>query len=548
MDFNKMTDEALVSELAEKRAAADVVFALDAPTLDQVAEAEALVASISAIKDVQTSRATRAAETAQRFAAAKQTFSTETEEVEEDPEELEAASEESVEEVVEDVAVEEVVEDAAAAEAPAQAISASSAAKAVARTVGRPSGRSSSTVTVTAAQDVPHFAAGSELGDMEAVAKALINRTRGFSPYNAQAAKAANAASGGAPVLSKFGVASIRTAYDDSLVASAGNDYVAVRNAIKQDRFGMDTLTAGGWCAPSETVYSFLAGYVIDGLVTIPEVSAPRGGLMLTTGPTRVDQDDFGFTQTEAQAIAKTPKPFETIDCPDFENHRLDAIGYGYTIPILTQHAYPELITDALQYAGVQYAHKVNARVIADMAALSTAAPSVGYGATFTDTLEALSIVAVKERRKHSVGVNHVMEVVLPEIALEIFRADISRRRSVALDVVTDAHIAAEFAARKLAPQYVADWQDLSGASAVFPAVIDAMIYPAGTFIKAVEDVINVSAVYDAASLKVNEYTGVFFEQGLFVAKAGYSSSIVTIPVCTAGACGAGSFVCTPGS
>jgi hypothetical protein len=45
--------------------------------------------------------------------------------------------------------------------------------------------------------------------------------------------------------------------------------------------------------------------------------------------------------------------------------------------------------------------------------------------------------------------------------------------------------------------------------------------------------------VYDAASLSVNEYTGVFFEQGLLTAKVGYGSSLLTIPVNTAGETGA---------
>ena len=282
-----------------------------------------------------------------------------------------------------------------------------------------------------------------------------------------------------------------------------------------------------------------MAGYTIDGLITVPEVSAPRGGINLTTGPARPTVDDFGFTQTEAQAIADTPKTLEEIVCPDFDEYRLDAIGYGYTIPFLTNKAYPELVTDALRFAGVLYAHKVNKRVIADIVAFAPAATYTALGGSLTDTLEALSIVAVKERRKWHIGVNTVMEVKLPEFAKEVFRADLSRRNAVALDAVTDEQINAHFTTRQLAVEYVADWQDLSGANAVFPATFNALIYPAGTFVKAVEDVVNLSAVYDAASLKLNTYTGVFFEQGLLVAKAGFGATEVTIPVATEGRSGA---------
>lgn len=273
----------------------------------------------------------------------------------------------------------------------------------------------------------------------------------------------------------------------------------------------------------------------------------------MTTGPVvstqGEDLDEFGFVQTEAEAEAGEVKTCETIECPEFEDHRLDAIGYCFKIPLLTQKAYPELITDALRLANVRYAHKVNRRIIGDMAAESTEVNAVPYGASFTDTLEALSIIAVKERRKWNVGRNAVMEVKLPEFVREVFRADMSRRAGLALsDVATDARIDAEFAARRLAVEYVADWQELGGADAAWPGSFQAMIFPAGTFIKAVEDVINLSAVYDAASLSVNEYTGVFFEQGILVAKAGYGSSLVRIPVCTAGSAGANIFACEGGS
>jgi hypothetical protein len=115
-----------------------------------------------------------------------------------------------------------------------------------------------------------------------------------------------------------------------------------------------------------------------------------------------------------------------------------------------------------------------------------------------------------------------------------------SRRTGLALsDVATDQKIAAEFAARKVAVEYLSDWQELADGNIVMPATIEAVVYPSGTFVKAVEDVINLSAVYDAASLSVNEYTGVFFEQGMLTAKVGYGSSLLTIPTNRAGETGA---------
>lgn len=133
------------------------------------------------------------------------------------------------------------------------------------------------------------------------------------------------------------------------------------------------------------------------------------------------------------------------------------------------------------------------------------------------------------------------MEVKVPQFALEVYRADLSRRNGMRADSVTDAMIAAHFTDRHLAVEYLSDWQEISvtGGALILPGEFQVMMYPSGTFIKAVEDVINLSAVYDAASLTINEYTGIFFEQGILTAKAAYGSSLVTVPVNTAGEQGA---------
>lgn len=567
MDFTSMNNDELSKALTEKRDAATALFALTEPTIEQVNEAETLVASIKDIEAEQSARAEAVKDAADRFAAAKTAFASDdmeddsgSEDAPKDDEEEKFSTEDESDEGEADE--DDDSEDADEAEAEAETgeavvvnartnhttsqkvpVKTQSTAKRVAKRTKRPEVKAQAPVTITAAQDIPEFSTGQSLDGMDQVTKALMNRVKGFAPFNAQAAKAANTQSGGREVLTKVGVASFGVDVPEAMTASQGNDYSAVRNAVKAHQD--DALTAGGWCAPSTPVYSYIADYVIDGLVTVPEVSAPRGGLLMTTGPAREhDVDQFGFVQTEAQAIARTVKTCETIVCPDFVDHRLDAFGYCYKIPILTQKAYPEIVTDALRYAGVLYAHKMNKRVISDMVALSTPANAAPYGASFTDTLEALSIIAVKKRHWWAIGENAVMEVKLPQIAKEVFRADMSRRNAVSIDAVTDQQIDAHFAARRLSVEYVADWQDQHGPDAIFPATFDALIYPSGTFVKAVEDVINLSAVYDAASLSINEYTGVFFEQGIFVAKAGYDSSVVTIPVCTAGATGAAVFSC----
>lgn len=558
-----LNDDDLTAALDTTATEAQALFALETPTVKDANRATELAALKAAIEAEQGVRAAEAAKAAEDFAAAKAAFSADApsdeDEAPADEDEVEAAAEtEAGDEAPEAEAGTEAPEAEAGAEAPA-AVAASanrplpktkaSVAKRVGAKAARPAAPVASPVTITAGADIQGIPTGSVLNNMDEVAQALISRVKGFPKHNEGAAKSVAARSGGESVLHKHGLATFQIAFDDALVASGGSkDFAAILAAKNQDRFSADVLTAGGWCAPSENVYSFVAGNVIDGLVTVPEVSAPRGGLNITTGPTHelieagINLDNQGWTQTEAQAIAKTAKTFEVIECPDFTEYRLDAVGYGYTIPFLTQKAYPEIVTEALKFAGVLWAHKMNKRTLADMVSMSSAATYGGYGATFTDALEALAILATKERRKWHVGQSTVMEVKLPEWTLEVFRADISRRTGIAsTNPVTDQMIAAEFSARNLAVEYVADWQPLAGVDATLPASFQAMIFPAGTFVKAVEDVVNLSAVYDAASLKVNEYTGVFFEQGYLTAKTGYGSRLVTIPISTAGLTGSAS-------
>ena len=579
MIYANKTNKELTALLTEFRDRASVLFALEAPTIEQVDEAETLVASIKDIEAEQRLREDAAKEAADRFQAARAAFAVDPEgedeenfaseddadaedgaedeaEAEDDGEaEPEAEVDPEVEAEAEagaEVAVDSAV--AAASQRKQQRVPAGSAARKVARRVARPDVASTPQVTVTVAADVPGFAAGAQLDGMEQVTKALLGRSRGFAPFNAKAAEQIRNANGGQPQISSFNVASFHIP-TEGLEVATGNpdqDYRAVKAAIKSDQERGTVLTAAGWCAPSETIYTWISDYVVDGLISVPEIPVSRGSINLTTGPTDVSYgaalDDFGFDQTEAEAIARDPKSWETIECPDFVKYTLDATGYGYKIPFLTQKAYPEVITDALRRANVKYAHKMNRRVISDIVAFAGAADTTPYGGSFVDTMEALSIVAVKKRRWYNLGENAVMDVKIPVLAKEVFRNEISRRSSIAVEAVTDQQIEANFAVRNLSVEYVSDWQEMSGPHADWPGSFQALIYPKGTFVKAVEDVVNVSAVYDAASLTINEYTGVFFEQGILVAKAGYHASRVTIPICTSGNSGAAVFVCEGGS
>ena len=86
-----------------------------------------------------------------------------------------------------------------------------------------------------------------------------------------------------------------------------------------------------------------------DGILSVPEINVARGGIKYTTGPDfSAIYSGVGFCQTEAQAIAGTTKPCYEVPCPPFVEVRLDACGICIKVPILTNAAYPELVSATL--------------------------------------------------------------------------------------------------------------------------------------------------------------------------------------------------------
>lgn len=307
-------------------------------------------------------------------------------------------------------------------------------------------------------------------------------------------------------------------------------------------------VAAGGWCSPSENVYDLVQDASTDGILSLPETQVQRGGFKIPVLPSIGDflESDAHFEQTEAQAIAGETKSFGEVDCPTWEEFRLEAVGVQIRVPILTEYAFPELINYYTDGVLIAHQHKINRKVISKMEAQSTIfAGEIGaLGAVSTDTFHALELVAEKRRAKYLLPLTTPMEAVLPHYVKGILRSDIARRNGVGTEVITDAHIAAEFAARNIKPSYVYDWQSLDATGVTttgqgYPATFKVLMYPAGTFVKGGGEIINLRGVYDSTLLETNQYTGLFAEQALLVARVRNGADVITIPTVIAGATGA---------
>lgn len=317
-----------------------------------------------------------------------------------------------------------------------------------------------------------------------------------------------------------------------------------------------DQTAAAAYCAPSLTLYELCELETTDGILPMTEVQISRGGIWFTTGP------DFAsifngagyWNYTEAQVIANTVKPCMEIPCPPFEEQRLRNLGVCITAGILQRRGYPELIARFIRGAMIAHLHRVNAFVLAQMAAGSTLVDfdpipvgSLVGDSTSSGLLAAAEMVAVDIRYRNRLAVDANLEAVFPVWALAQLRADVSRRTGVDMISVSDSDIVGWFTDRHITLRLVYDWQDAySGVAAgpgaalpgitTFPAVVEFMIYPPGTWVKGVDDTIRLETVYDSAKLSTNQYTALFTEEGVLVAKVCPDSRRVVYPLCPTGA------------
>lgn len=414
-----------------------------------------------------------------------------------------------------------------------------------------------------AAADVPGFVTGSDL-TMEQAADAFIRRAAAF-PKRA----------GGPRITAGF--ATIQTEFPKELtVATDGYAEDAIKFAQDETRLpGGSLVASGGWCAPSETMYDLCELESRDGLLSLPTITARRGGVRFTQGPDFgeifngsgfcfTEQDDIDGNYQPGAACTDPnvagDKPCFDVPCPDFEECRLDVCGVCITSGILQDRAYPELTARVIRGAITAHVHRLNNNFINRMVAQSTnvvmGSPATGAAANL---LSAIELAAEDMRYCNRLARNRSLEVVLPYWARGVIRADLSRRLGVDLLDVSDRMINSWFAQRGVSVQYVYDWQDsfdcgpnalpfgdCQNPQTTWPTQVNFLIYPSGTFIAARTDVIELTAVHDSAMFQQNNFTALFTEEAYCVIKKCHDARNVQVALCPDGSTGAGVAIACP--
>ena len=403
--------------------------------------------------------------------------------------------------------------------------------------------------------DVPGFAADSD-ASFEDLAVALDRRLQGFNSgaYGA-------AARAGRAMSERHSLAVVRKSFDErATVGSPESAEAAMAFAVNEKNLpGGSLVAAGGWCAPSETVYDLLEDESRDGLVSLPEINVTRGGIKFTKGPKFADlyaAPSFNFTEEEAKAGKYLPtsasdptnkvgaKPVYSVPCTEFEEVRLSAAGMHIQAGLLQQRGYPELVARTIRGALVAHEHKMSERIIAAMEAKSTAVSmDAGQIGALAPVLTAIELQVEHYRYAQRLSRSTTLEAIFPYWVRGAIRTDLSRRQGVDLTDVPDSRIDAWFKSRGVNPQFVYDWQAITGEAGAFKAwgnSVKFLLYSAGTFVKGGQDVITLDTVYDSTLLGQNDYTALFTEEGYLVAKRGHDARVVTVPLNPNGGTGTG--------
>ena len=426
--------------------------------------------------------------------------------------------------------------------------------------------------TLVAAAGVPNYESGQEFDTLLEVAKAFEARSYGFA-----GSKAPNVAG---PVHypvavmrrdypAEFSVNGDETDYNKLLAVSderrlPGGSLirsVEAREAqIRAEHPERDALVAAqGWCAPSETDYDICLQITTDGMYDAPEVQARRGGIRHNTG---IEFDSiFGsgtgyFDLTEAQVASGTVKTCLEIPCPSFVDTRLGVTGLCLTGNILANRGYPEFTATFVRGALAASAHQINREQIADVVAGSTAvnltafAPWATDGSTVSQVLSAVEMAIVDIKYRLRMMQSATLEVVMPFWILAQMRADWIRRNGgnyADMLCLADSAIRSAFSCRGARVQFVYDWQDAFATGAAtgspgadtpinnLPSSLQFLVYPAGTWVRAVSDVITLNSVYDSTKLATNQVTHLFTETGWAMLQMCPVSRVYTVPVCPSG-------------
>jgi len=432
-------------------------------------------------------------------------------------------------------------------------------------------------VTVTAASDLPGYPVNTQLRSVDDLSAAIQARFASF-PIG----------SNGVEV--RGGIALIQRQFPDSLMSSgnAKKDEDVIEYAADERRLPGGSLAAAQalgnsltaaasdilnsqWCAVYEIDQTLCAPLeTSDGFLDLPTIGVRPPGLVYAQNLDWWNVFDLATLKEFCDPCAG-PKPCITLPCPDMTNADVCIEPFCIESCILKERANPSWYDYFVRRAMQAFRRWQNVQTIKKvLASPDLATPVVldqmkTWGAGF-EVMDMLSYIATYYRELYRMPFGATMEVVAPHWLKNVLRDDMARRTGCGCNDITDSQITAWFSNRGLRVQWIYDWQPLvkptvsivgpppitlpwppfgtapgepfvqpANLAPYYPDTVDVLVYPAGTFVAGRVEMFRMDGLYDAANLKQNKYTKVFFEDGVLVLQRCYRALRVQMPLCING-------------
>lgn len=410
-------------------------------------------------------------------------------------------------------------------------------AAATARSTRRPapvSKPSTRRLSIVAAADLPGLGTGSKINPLQ-VAQAMHDKARMLQARSPRVPIAQF------DVIGEFEIG--RTMSDEAA-------YEVITAAADPSRLDLTTLTAaGGWCVPSEQVYDLFEMPLDTSVFTLPTVTVKRGGLNIPDYIGFDAADSALWTWTEDDDVAAldpqdpayTEKPCLRIPCPEWTDYRLVAEGLCLTHGNLTDTAFPENTRRFVALVMAAHDRRIGMRhlnaILSGTHSTAAVVTAIAETDAFGNLMSALDLQVESYRSQHRLSDNVVLEAPFPVWVKSMIRSCLAMRAGVDLLSITDAQIAAQFAARKVRPIFVADYQPLETGTAdatpvlVWPTTIQFGLYVAGSFVAGQGAKIDLGIQRDSTLNKTNDFTVAWTEQQVLTARKGPKARKVTATI-----------------
>lgn len=319
-------------------------------------------------------------------------------------------------------------------------------------------------------------------------------------------------------------------------------------------------VASGEFCTPQTQLYDFfrLAEPIRDVEDSIPTAQAPRGGIRYIQANCTIGCTDGIGSYTYDPLTPGGPdsedadfeKPCCRVTCPEIAESLVEAVTQCTLFDNLQYRTFPELIEDFMADVAVQFALKKQRYYLDQIDAASTATTGIGsYGAVrslFYDWM----IAAVGYRKRQHMPRNAPLQLLAPDWALDVIKADMFNDGDSGLDYlnIPDSAVLEGLASRNLSVTWYYDdptsfigqnplFDAQAGAKANlndFPAEVVSFMYAPGTFVKLDGGTLDLGLVRDHTLNKKNDFA-MFMEEWLGFAMLGCESIRIDSLVCPSG-------------